>query len=363
MKRGADELERVLALSLIEHQQQQRHEEELSRAVATSLAEAEPEPPKRRRGEWDCTRCTRRNESDTGRCASCLFDRVAPFASANATPVTESRCGLSGCSRPRLIREYCSVEHERRALTGRMAAPTDPGTDRVWYGASGDHAYHHLTKKDAAREDVRQRFLEHWGKDEAGAGFIERPTVERLFRVTPSPQLREAHERYALLVGNRRQRFHGTGAKCGFGIDQNTPPCGDAACALCSIAAQGFRLSRRGSGPNFARASFATSSGLRFGPGLYFSATSGKSHDYAGGSELVRQGRRWRTMFLASVAAGKAHLELGESLDIERPPAGHDSVVGETKAKGGSLNYDELVVYEEQAALPQYLIVYSLPMG
>ena len=45
-----------------------------------------------------------------------------------------------------------------------------------------------------------------------------------------------------------------------------------------------------------------------------FSATSGKSHDYAGGSERVRSGptgnRRWRTMFVASVAAGKAFCDL-----------------------------------------------------
>ena len=50
-----------------------------------------------------------------------------------------------------------------------------------------------------------------------------------------------------------------------------------------------------------------------------FSATSGKSHDYAGGSERVRSGptgnRRWRTMFVASVAAGKAFCDLqGEAL-------------------------------------------------
>ena len=35
-------------------------------------------------------------------------------------------------------------------------------------------------------------------------------------------------------------------------------------------------------------------------------------------------------------------------------------MVGETKAKGGALNYDELVVYAEEAALPEHLIVYSL---
>ena len=240
-----------------------------------------------------------------------------------------------------------------------MAAPTDRGIDRVYLGASGDHAYHHLTRQDAAREHVKARFLAHWGKDVSGApGYCERPRVERIFRIEPSPVLLERHERYARAVENRRERFHGTSAKCSFGIDLNAWPCPDPECALCSIAGRGFLLVHCGTGPNANRAAFAA--GLRYGPGLYFSATSGKSHDYATGSERVRGGRRWRTMFMASVAAGRAHCTLESELDVSRPPAGFDSIVGETTAKGGKLNYDELVVYVEDAALPQYLIVYTL---
>ena len=56
---------------------------------------------------------------------------------------------------------------------------------------------------------------------------------------------------------------------------------------------------------------------------------------------------------MASVAAGRAHCTLESELDVSRPPAGFDSIVGETTAKGGKLNYDELVVYVEDAALPQ----------
>ena len=39
------------------------------------------------------------------------------------------------------------------------------------------------------------------------------------------------------------------------------------------------------------------------------------------------------------------------------PPEGYDSVVGEP---GKDLNYDEVVVYKEQQAVPLYLIIYSL---
>ena len=47
--------------------------------------------------------------------------------------------------------------------------------------------------------------------------------------------------------------------------------------------------------------------------------------------------------------------EEGE-LDLSRPPDGYDSVVGEV---GPNLNFDELVVYTEAAALPEFLIVIS----
>jgi hypothetical protein len=63
-------------------------------------------------------------------------------------------------------------------------------------------------------------------------------------------------------------------------------------------------------------------------------------------------------VFAASVAAGRAFCtQEGELPGITRPPDGHDSIVGEV---GPNLNYDELVVYSEDAALPQFLIVYSI---
>ena len=130
---------------------------------------------------------------------------MAPFASARPAAVTEVRCGLAGCSRLKAVRDYCCLEHGNRALGRRMAAPTDAGVDKVIYGASGDHAYHHLTRRDPTREGVCRRFLDHWEKDAPGAaGFVATPRVERVFRIMPSPLLREAHAAYSLAVGNPR---------------------------------------------------------------------------------------------------------------------------------------------------------------
>ena len=46
---------------------------------------------------------------------------------------------------------------------------------------------------------------------------------------------------------------------------------------------------------------------------------------------------------------------------------GYDSIIGEPSRtspcpskESGALNYDELVVYRKEAAIPSYLIVYSL---
>ena len=46
---------------------------------------------------------------------------------------------------------------------------------------------------------------------------------------------------------------------------------------------------------------------------------------------------------------------------------GFDSIIGEPtqgspcpSRESGALNYDELVVYKKEAAIPSYLIVYSL---
>jgi hypothetical protein len=50
--------------------------------------------------------------------------------------------------------------------------------------------------------------------------------------------------------------------------------------------------------------------------------------------------------------------QVAESL---KPNGYHDSVQGLTIEKGGGLNYDELVVYRNDAAVPSYLVVYQMP--
>ena len=43
--------------------------------------------------------------------------------------------------------------------------------------------------------------------------------------------------------------------------------------------------------------------------------------------------------------------------NLQAPPSGCNSVVG---VPGKSLNFDEIVVYDDCAAIPSYLIAYSV---
>jgi len=94
----------------------------------------------------------------------------------------------------------------------------------------------------------------------------------------------------------------------------------------------------------------------RFGRGIYFTATSSKSHGYNVNSEKTLHGVGHRTMFVAQVTLGKGMKYIADQTQLIAPPQGYHSVLGEV---GGALNYDECVVYNNDAALPGYLIVYS----
>ncbi|CAM9262171.1 unnamed protein product [Scytosiphon promiscuus] len=164
-------------------------------------------------------------------------------------------------------------------------------------------------------------------------------------------------EAYKRDKGNVRRRFHGTScsAQCSFFVDLKGKPCGLKECNVCSICTHGFCILG-----NVGETARRTNFGLRYGEGLYFSSVSGKANDYAGRSEKVDGGgKRLRCVFVANVAAGKTYNTTQGSLQHSTcPPVGYDSVVAEV---GAGLNYDELVVYKNEAALPTHMIVYALP--
>lgn len=267
-----------------------------------------------------------------------------------------STCGIPGCPRPGNRFGYCSEAHRQKAADRQMAPPPILGVELVLLGDTGEYSVALLNKHHPKRESVKQQFLTNWLKADDGL-----PRVERIYDIQMSPLIMEKFEACKAKYGNVVRRFHGTEQlpDCMFGTKQSTAPCMNAGCKVCSICRQSFSLTHAGKGPG----GRSWNNRLRYGYGLYFSPTSSKSHDYNTNSERLRphshgRQRRWRCMFLCNVVVGKAfETEEGFMKPEDCPPRGYQSVHGVT---GKALNYDEVVVYTEEQAVPSYLIVYSL---
>ncbi|EIM89674.1 ADP-ribosylation, partial [Stereum hirsutum FP-91666 SS1] len=145
--------------------------------------------------------------------------------------------------------------------------------------------------------------------------------------------------------GNERRRWHGTSRTCLLGDPGCTQLCTNSDCSLCNIIRSSFNLDHYGTGTGWGR----------FGRGHYTSATSSKSDDYAKNLGYATTSN-YKTMLLNLVAVGNAFKTYDDMDDLTSPPAGYDAVIGEV---GGTLNYDELVVYRNDAIIPAYLVVYS----
>ena len=87
----------------------------------------------------------------------------------------------------------------------------------------------------------------------------------------------------------------------------------------------------------------------RFGDGFYLAPNSSKCHDYTQGHD------KYRAMLLFDVAEGNKYIVQNDQTTLKTAPQGFDSVYGQ---RGGSLNYDEIVLYKSEALLPTHFVVY-----
>jgi hypothetical protein len=211
---------------------------------------------------------------------------------------------------------------------------------------------------------VRQRaFEDHQAAVEATLGEVSRPPFS-VKRDDNGEEYREVMRADAVenVLANTRRRFHGTSSACDIGRDASRRiPCRDVRCVVCSILRTGFRLP------------IPEGQELRFGYGIYTTATSSKAHTY------TNQSVRVRAMFVVHVVAGNTCNRVDtwtqEDMQLTAPPPGFDSVLGRVAAnwEGGAvddagykcakarhtLNYDELVTYTPDANLPAFLILYD----
>ena len=176
--------------------------------------------------------------------------------------------------------------------------------------------------------------------------FPEPPQPEAIFAVQ-NPNLVEAFHKYGDKLNksstsvNSDLFFHGTILKCD--MENTNECCSDIDCGICGVSQSGFDDSRIGANiPRF----------KRFGHGIYLAPNSSKCHDYTQGVEEYGL----RAQLLCLVACGAKYELLHDNTTLQQPPSQYHSVYGKS---GGSLNYDEIVVYDVGAVLPQYIVLYK----
>ncbi|KAG8924075.1 hypothetical protein FRC01_011967, partial [Tulasnella sp. 417] len=91
---------------------------------------------------------------------------------------------------------------------------------------------------------------------------------------------------------------------------------------------------------------------LRFGHGIYTTSVSSKADDYTDNLTYSQN----RVLIVAKALLGRAAVIHRTTQTLMDPPAGFDSVLG---GVGVDLNYDEQVLYRDDAIRPAYLIVYE----
>ena len=224
----------------------------------------------------------------------------------------------------------------------------------IAYSTTGDAVLEKLDTNSSDYKSIEKQFTSKW-KHNPNA-----PTVLCIIKIAPPQGIVDRFEAYRQKVmkdnpkifgegsdGNTHRRFHGTGMTCTLNYNGASPTlCKDAKCAVCSISRTSLQLSYFKSN---------TSAG-RFGPGLYTTSTSSKSHGYNTKSEAAL-GQGIRGMFIVHVVVGNGHKMNNDNWQLQGPPAGCHSVLGEVGG-GGNLNFDECVVYTDDAICPAYFIVY-----
>jgi len=207
-----------------------------------------------------------------------------------------------------------------------------------------------IPKEHEMFRSVANKFRESWRHP------TDCPTVKAIYLIVSTQQTLNKYEAYRdtteargnfvskqQSAGNEQLRWHGTSRQCTLGDNGNTQLCSASDCSLCGIIRTSFSL-------NYCK---RNTGWARFGSGIYLSSTSSKSNDYSKNSGPKS---RWKAILLATVVVGEGYKMKKDNTTLTSPPPGFDSVIGEV---GESLNYDELVVYREDAVKPSYLVMYD----
>ncbi|KAJ7553398.1 hypothetical protein O6H91_06G096300 [Diphasiastrum complanatum] len=206
-----------------------------------------------------------------------------------------------------------------------------------------------LSVDDCSRSVVEIIFRSSWMKNELP---IEK--IHRILKVHNTPRTLSKFEEYRDLVkdkasnnmpskhprcivdGNELLRFHSTTMACSLGAQTSCCLCTLHNCEVCYILRSGFSADLNGHG-------------------IYTTATSGKAHDSASKKRSYGQKGGKLAMLVCRVIAGSIY-KTSDYLEHLIPPSGYDSISGETYTHS---IVDDLVVYNSEAVLPCFMVVYN----
>ncbi|KAF9556030.1 ADP-ribosylation [Agrocybe pediades] len=280
-------------------------------------------------------------------------------ASTTTTASTTAVCQAPGCTNPpHMGHDYCSLAHKTLGETLCLMCLQEPKMPNSHFcsQACTDDAESkgpmilevpvgHVTFKSVA-----DQFKTSWRH----VGTIC-PPVRRVYKILVPPASLSAYNAYRAAVeaqgqflssgrseGNENRRWHGTRRVCNLGDKGQTQFCSASNCSLCCIIRTSYDISLWGKKTGWGR----------FGKGIYTSSTSSKSNDYSSNDCKSNL----KAILLNKVVVGKGCKMIQDNTSLTAPPLGYDSVLAE---KGGSLNYDELVVYSNDAIRPSFLVMYE----
>ncbi|CAG8590004.1 8407_t:CDS:2 [Dentiscutata erythropus] len=198
-----------------------------------------------------------------------------------------------------------------------------------------------LHEEDRDYKYVSELFLSSWKHLDKPV-----PTIVSIWKVYCAKELITRYELYRKSVGNECKLFHGTKTTCTVGFE-NGGLCIEKSCSICCIIREGYKLD-------------CARYGL-FGKGIYFSTTSSKCDNFNANLLEKYNGVNYKVMLLNNVVLGRIYKPLENGFSLTSPPPGYDSVCGDPNIVKNlkDLKHDEIIVYKEEASIPQFLIVYQ----
>ncbi|PPQ78504.1 hypothetical protein CVT26_005143 [Gymnopilus dilepis] len=289
---------------------------------------------------------------------ACARNAIGPQRKATGGGSTAALCQAPGCQNPpHPGHDYCSMAHktlgENLCLmclqAPKMANSHFCSQTCIDDAESKGPMILEVPSGHVTFKSVADQFKASWRHGSAC------PPVRRVYKILVPPALLSAYNSYKTAVetrgqfvaagraeGNENRRWHGTRRICNLGDKGHTQFCSTPSCSLCCIIRTSYDISLWGKKTGWGR----------FGKGIYTSSTSSKSNDYSHNDCKSNL----KAILLNKVIVGKGCKLLQDNTSLTAPPAGFDSVLAE---KGGSLNYDELVVYTNDAIRPSYLVMYE----